>query len=365
MLKIRKEIISRLQATSNITDVQELLAGAVSLEYSTIPPYLTALFSIKDGNQQARALVHSIVVEEMLHMTLAANTLIAIGGKPRILEDALKLYYPGPLPMCVDEGLTVTLASLTKQQVGEVFMGIERPDTTAILPGEMALRAEAAQTSYASIGVFYQAILKKLGELVAQGQHIFREPRLEQQIDISKWFPPEIKSFPDGKVHSMESATAALNTIIWQGEGVQIRDDRIDPFEGHDGNYAHYFKFGEIFYGHRLVPNRDAPSGWSYTGDAVPLDESNIINLKRNAALSDYPRGSGAQIAGKQFYEAYHSLLVALDQTFNGHPERLNAALGIMFELKLVAQQVMQFRLEDQPVPLYAAPPFMRTHEPR
>jgi hypothetical protein len=66
-----------------------------------------------------------------------------------------------------------------------------------------------------------------------------------------------------------------------------------------------------------------------------------------------------------QFYEAYQSLLVALDQTFNGHPERLNAALGIMFELKLVAQQVMQFRLEDQPTPVYAAPPFMRTHEPQ
>lgn len=364
MLKINKEIIRRLQATSDIKDVQNMLAGAVSLEYSTIPPYLTALFSIKDGNHQARALVHSIVIEEMLHMTLAANTLIAIGGNPHIREEALKVKYPGPLPMCIDEDLTVTLGSLTKQQVGEVFMAIERPDTTAILPGEMALRADA-QPSYASIGQFYQAVLDKLGDLVAQGQNIFREPRLDQQLDVSVWFPPEIKSFPDGKVHSMESATAVINTIVWQGEGVQIRKDRIDPMEGHDGNYAHYFKFGEIFYGHKLVPDRDAPSGWSYTGHPVPLDEDNIINVKRNAALSDYPIGSGAHIAGKQFYDAYHSLLVALDETFNGHPERMNSALGIMFEMKLVAQQVMQFRVENEPVPVYAAPPFMRTHEPR
>ncbi|RBH51872.1 hypothetical protein C3F00_033145, partial [Pseudomonas sp. MWU13-2860] len=53
-----------------------MLAGAVRLELSTIPTYLTALFSIKPGqNQEARALVQSVVVEEMLHMTLAANTL--------------------------------------------------------------------------------------------------------------------------------------------------------------------------------------------------------------------------------------------------------------------------------------------------
>ncbi|WP_213306223.1 ferritin-like domain-containing protein [Paraburkholderia sacchari] len=361
MLKIRKEVIARLRAADSVEEVQTMLSGAMSLELSTIPPYLTALFSIKAENREARALVHSIVVEEMLHMTLAGNTLIAIGGNPKLLEIAQQLQYPGPLPMCIDEGLTVTLGSLTKPQVGNVFMTIERPATKAILPGETRLLADA-QASYDSIGDFYAALIDKLAELVAAGQPIFAHPRLEQQIDISKWFPPEIERFPDGKVSSLESARVVLETIVRQGEGMQIREDKINPKADPDGNYAHYFKFGEIFYGHRLVPDGANPSGWSYTGEPVPLDESNIVNLYPNAALSDYPQGSGAYIAGKQFYEAYRSLLVALDQTFNGQPERLDAALGIMFELKLVAQQVMQFQVGAAPSAVFAAPPFMLTH---
>lgn len=361
MLKIRKEVIARLRAASNIEDVKTMLSGAMSLELSTIPPYLTALFSIRAENREARALVHSIVVEEMLHMTLAGNTLIAIGGNPNLLEIAQQLHYPGPLPMCIDEGLTVTLGSLTKPQVCNVFMAIERPATKAILPGETKLFADA-QASYDSIGDFYAALIDKLAELVAAGQPVFAHPRLEQQIDISKWFPPEIERFPDGKVSSLESARAVLETIVRQGEGLQIREDKIDPKDDTSGNYAHYFKFGEIFYGHRLVPDSGNPSGWSYSGDPIFLDESNIVNLFQNAALSDYPEGSGAYIAGKQFYEAYRNLLAALNQTFNGHPEKLDSALGIMFELKLVAQQVMQFPVGTASPTVYAAPPFMLKH---
>ncbi|RDU98011.1 ferritin-like domain-containing protein [Trinickia dinghuensis] len=361
MLKIRSDIMRKLEATANIADVRDMLAGAVLLEYATIPPYLTALFSIKEGNREARALVHSIVIEEMLHMTLAANTLIAIGGNPRIVADGLSLQYPGPLPMCVDEGLIVTLNSLTKEQTGTVFMEIERPDTHATLPGETAPQIDTMQ-GYASIGQFYKAIIKKLTELNARDPSIFAHPRLEQQIDISKWFPPEIQRYPEGKVFDIDSARVVLETIIRQGEGMDDGTDPIKPKEDPGGNYAHYFKFGEIFYGQRLVRDKEAESGWSYTGEPVPLDEKTIIKLYPNAALSDYRPGSGAYIAGKQFYEAYRSLMISLDQTFNGSPESLNAALGIMFELKLVAQQVMQFRISDTVPPVYAAPPFMLSH---
>lgn len=362
MLTIRKEIIAKLRAATSVEEVRTMLNGAIALEFSTIPPYLTALFSIKAGNREARALVHSIVIEEMLHMTLAANTLIAIGGDPAILRNAQQSRYPGPLPMCVDEALTVTLASLTRPHIGEVFMAIERPATNAVLPGEARLAAAAAaQVSYDSIGDFYAAVIDKLAELVASGQPIFEHPRLERQIDIGKWFPPEIERFPHGKVSSLESARAVLDTIVRQGEGFRVGKDKIDPKEDPSGNYAHYFKFGEIFYGHRLVPDPANPSGWSYSGDDVPLDERNIINVVKNAALSDYPPDSGAYVAGKQFYDAYQSLLLALDQTFNGHPEQLVAALGVMFELKLVAQQVMQFEVGFASLPVYAAPPFMLT----
>lgn len=357
MLKVRKDIIDKLYAATSVDPVQESLKAAVLTELMTIPPYLTALFSIKASNCDARTLVHSVVLEEMLHMTLAANTLIAIGGNVPIFELGVNVRYPSTFPLDVDDGLVVSLASLTGQQTHDVFMAIERPDTMAALPGETEPRPPVGHRSgYASLGDFYDAIIQVLRKL---GSGIFANPRVDQQIDIRKWFPYEIEGFPDGRVYSFESAQAVLNKIVEQGEGLRITQDPINPKDGDGCNYAHYFKFGEIYYGQRLVSDSKDPSGWSYSGAQVSLDTENVLTLQKNAALSDYPPDSGAYIAGSQFYEAYCSLLRALDETFNGKPERLNSAMGIMFELKLVAQRVMQFQVSKG---VYAAPPFMRDH---
>ena len=364
MLKIRPDIMAKLRAADSVEEVREMLAGAVQLELSTIPPYLTAQFSVMPGqNQESRALVQSVVVEEMLHMTLAANALIAIGGNPDIVAAGRSLQYPGPLPMCVDEGLIVTLKSLSRLQAREVFMAVERPDTDAVLPGETAPEV-ADNASYESIGDFYMAILDQLERLVAAGVPCFAHPRLEQQVDVSTWFPREVTGHPQGKVYDISSARAAIMTIVRQGEGLQIQDDKINPKEDPLGGYAHYFKFGEIYYGKRLVRDPASVSGWSYSGEPVPLDETGVYPLLPNAALSDYAKGSGAEISGAQFYQAYQNLLMALNRTFNGEPNQLDAALGIMYELKLVAQKVMQ-NLANPNVPgVLAAPPFMLSHQP-
>ncbi|MCP1292545.1 ferritin-like protein [Chromobacterium sp. S0633] len=362
MLKIRQELMAELLQAEHINDVRTMLAGAVRLELSTIPTYLTALFSIKPGqNQEARALVQSVVVEEMLHMTLAANTLIAIGGNPRVIEDGRALSYPGPLPMCVDTGLIVTLKALSRQQAQEVFMEIERPDTQAVLPGETQASVDN-QPGFDSIGRFYQAILERLQYLENHGHDCFAQPRLDEQVDVSQWFPQEVPGCPDGKVYDMASARVVIDTIVRQGEGVQVEDDWINPKEEAGGGYAHYFKFGEIYYGKRLVRDDSSPSGWSYTGEPVPLDETGVFNLLPNAALSDYPAGSGAAVSGAQFYQAYQNLLAALDRTFNGQPRELDAAIGIMYELKLVAQKVMRNPVNSSVPDVVAAPPFMLRH---
>lgn len=103
---------------------------AIALEFSTIPPYLTGLFSIMPGsNQRASALIQSVVTEEMLHLTLASNILIAIGGNPDIVAIGRSLVYPGPLPDKIDNDLQVGLAALSKPQLQNVFMAIERPET--------------------------------------------------------------------------------------------------------------------------------------------------------------------------------------------------------------------------------------------
>ena len=79
-------------AIATVEDLRQHLQWAIELEHSTLPPYLTALYSIKDGtNQEAVEVIHSVFIEEMLHLTLAANILNAVGGAPN-------LDYPGIMP---------------------------------------------------------------------------------------------------------------------------------------------------------------------------------------------------------------------------------------------------------------------------
>lgn len=356
MLKVRKEIIDKLNAATDVGPVQESLKAAVLTELMTIPPYLTALFTIMEGNAEPRKLLHSVVVEEMLHMTLAANTLIAIGGAVPILALGKSVRYPSTFPLDVDDGLVVELASLSREQTHDVFMAIERPDTTAVLPGESApLPPIGAPQGYGSLGDFYNAVIDALRRL---GSGAFAKPRVDLQVPITGWFNYEIEGASDGRVSSFESAKAVLEKIVAQGEGLQIARDQIDPKDG-DKTYAHYFKFGEIYHGKLLVPDKNDRSGWSYTGADVGLETAYILTVQKNAALSDYAAGSGASIAGAAFYGAYCRLLKALDETFNGSPAKLDSAMGIMFELKLLAQQVMRFSLGEG---VFAAPPFMPDH---
>ncbi|MBD3907272.1 ferritin-like protein, partial [Chryseobacterium muglaense] len=61
-------------------DLVTLLRVAMSLEALTIPPYLTAYWSIKDSpttndNQEAKKIIHSVAMEEMLHMMSVGNIL--------------------------------------------------------------------------------------------------------------------------------------------------------------------------------------------------------------------------------------------------------------------------------------------------
>jgi hypothetical protein len=84
---------------TSLESLREHLQWAVELEHSTIPPYLCALYSIEPGrNVEATEVVSSVLVEEMLHLTLAANLLDAVGGRPRLAIPKMMPGYPRPLP---------------------------------------------------------------------------------------------------------------------------------------------------------------------------------------------------------------------------------------------------------------------------
>src|SRR5437868_14819741 len=113
-----------------ITTIQSLrdhLQWAIEVEHCTIPPYLSALYSIQaNHNQEAREVILSVFLEEMLHMTLAANILNAIGGQPQIDKPDFLRAYPLYLPHS-SKAFMVPIAKFSRETVG-VFLKIERPE---------------------------------------------------------------------------------------------------------------------------------------------------------------------------------------------------------------------------------------------
>jgi hypothetical protein len=60
-----------------------------------------------------------------------------------------------------------------------------------------------------------------------------------------------------------------------------------------------------------------------------------------NPKLSKYPAGSAARIRCRTFNYTYTNLLKVLHDTFNGHPDRLPTAIGMMESLNEQAQTLM------------------------
>jgi rubrerythrin len=60
----------------------EMLRCAVKLEHATLPPYLTAMWSVKDKKHPAYGILRSVVFEEMGHMGTVCNLLSALDCRP-------------------------------------------------------------------------------------------------------------------------------------------------------------------------------------------------------------------------------------------------------------------------------------------
>jgi hypothetical protein len=120
-------------AISSVESLQQHLQTAIELEHSTLPPYLCTLYSLKDGsNEEARAVLQSVALEEMLHLTLAANILNAIGGTPVLESPRLMPGHPTTLPHS-DGSVILSLRPFSKEAV-EGFMAFERPAVTDAVP---------------------------------------------------------------------------------------------------------------------------------------------------------------------------------------------------------------------------------------
>jgi rubrerythrin len=330
MIYLKEELGEALKAGGKEA-VLAALQQAVELEHSTIPTYLYALYSLVPGRNDAVAeRIESVVVEEMLHLTLAANVLNALGGGPVLDKADFIPTYPGPLPGSVRDGLMVPLAPCSIDLISRVFMEIEQPEHPLAFPVETATTAHEPRLT---IGVFYRRIRDAI---VALGDGAFaRRPR--NQIG-----PDQL----DGSVVVVDTATAtqAIDTIIGQGEGTGRA-----PLEVVGTGYAHYYRFAEIVNGGVLVPNPAAgpktPPEERYVYDSasqpVAFDAKGVFGAPSNPCAATYPRGTVAQIGNDRFNYTYTGLLTALHKTLNGQPTLLDTALGLMMSLKQQAMDMM------------------------
>ena len=114
-----------------LENLKKMLQTAIELEHSTIPPYLTALASIKPGyNRKVYDILKSVVVQEMLHLSLAANVLNAVGGAPTLYFKNFIPRYPTEMPGGVQPNLVIPIEKCSMALISNVFMGIERPAVT-------------------------------------------------------------------------------------------------------------------------------------------------------------------------------------------------------------------------------------------
>lgn len=325
MIEIQRPYLEAVRAASTPRDLHESLQAALVLELATIPPYLTAFYSLKSGeNTDVADLVRSVVIEEMLHLTIAANVLNAVGGRPVLDSRDAVLDYPAPLPMGTAGGLEVHIGPMSISQT-ELFMAIEQPEDPI-----------AERSDVVTIGDFYAAVIEKIKEL---GEPAFATPSAPQVT--APWFP----STQLFAVTDVSSATRALGIVVEQGEGTAT-----SPGDG-DGELAHYYRFAEIKHGRRLVPDPTAPDGFSYTGDPVVFDPSGVHPMITDPKPAFYPPDTRAGRLTEQFGRSFRHLLVALQETFTGRPSALNAAMGIMYELRL---QVIAMTTTPDPRPEHA-----------
>ena len=92
--------MSQIPPIHTLESLYQHLQWAIEVEHFTIPPYLCALYSIPErgDNVESARIIQSVVMEEMLHMTLVANIMNAVGATPIVNKPGFIPKYPCPLP---------------------------------------------------------------------------------------------------------------------------------------------------------------------------------------------------------------------------------------------------------------------------
>jgi CDGSH-type Zn-finger protein/uncharacterized Fe-S cluster protein YjdI len=228
--------VNQIEHELEITSREALtyqLVEAAELEHNLMCCYLYAAWSIRDERDglqphQAKELTSwrrallAIAVEEMTHLALVNNLLLALGSPPHFSRPN----FPVP-PGMHPASIVVELAPFTRDTLDH-FIFLERPEGSQDPDGESFAQRRAtykrempmqrlmpSAQEFATVGHFYRSLrrgLDGLCEKLTESVLFIGDKRLQVGPDLVR-LPGLIK------VEGIASARIALDTIVTQGEG--------------------------------------------------------------------------------------------------------------------------------------------------
>lgn len=330
--------------------LRNLMALAMQVELSTIPPYATAAYTIGQAGQYDKIMplevnaeplevIRQVMVEEMLHLALAANILNAIGGQVNLPENARTLTYPRHL-LPQGHGPVLHIRKFSKDQI-RAFREVERaPENFERVKDGNCLNAE-------TIGGFYHCVKERLIKLCAEAS--------EAGVDIFTGDPalqvgPEHYWGAGGelmKVHCTKTALEAIELIVEEGEGGG-QGDRAgdgDPIPGTDEeDIAHFFKFNEILLSRYY--HADDKLGEPPSGKDMVVNWSAVFPMKDDPAPDAYAGIADVHAKMVGFNETYTRLVDQLQAAFTGHPDQLRQLGPVMMDLRYRAQALVRMPID-------------------
>jgi hypothetical protein len=308
--------------------LRDHLQTAIEIEWSTIPPYLCALWSLGDvHNRLAATCLREVVMEEMLHLTLVANILNALDRLPSIGPGTVPTY-PGPLPHS-DRSFEVSLLPFCPEAL-ETFRRIEHP---------ALIGAPPQPNRWTTIAQFYEALRDAVDRIGAQPGVWSGDPA--RQVPSGQYYGGGGEVI---EVDGREAALEAIDLIIEEGEGFAGGISDGGQRLGEPEELAHYYRFDELARGRRYVCG-DEPS--QPTGAPILLDYGAVAPMRPNPRADDYPPGSELRAMTEECDAIYARLLGRLQTAFTGRPEELADAVREMWALEYQAIALMRVPVGD------------------
>ena len=356
-------MITAAAPIAGLDELREHLQYAIGVELTTIPTYLCALYTIDEGtNTAAYEVIQSVVLEEMLHMSLAANVLNAIGGVPSTAPvgdgPSPVPVYPTKVPF-IDRIPEIHLQRFSPEALDE-FLAIEYPNDASLTSNN--------DQQYGSIGAFYDAI--SAGMKAHCPPSVFKaakKARAGCQLEPDQYYGGAGTLI---EVTDLKSALNAIEEIVREGEGApsaalaQTAEehlvsgtetpgrlpggpsvDDLDVLPDGWKMYSHYARFSEIREGRYYQP--DQVIGEPPAGDVLPTDWRSVRPMAPDPRADDYS-GTAAHAPMVACNQAYTALVDAIYLGFNGNPDALRDAVHLMYDLKYRAVALL-----NTPSPLH------------